>query len=118
MLRSRISFIGLVAALCAAPLGAQEARVISLDDALRMFAEDNLELRLTRSRADQAAGLALQAGAFPNPSLGATHEPLSGGGSSYSETYLTASQRFELSGSRGARTEEGAMRRDAAIQRI
>jgi len=87
---------------------------IGLDEALDRFAAENLELRVARARADQAAGLARQAGAFPNPSLNATHEPLSGDAGSYSETYLTASQRVEVSGSRGARADAGAGRSRAA----
>jgi cobalt-zinc-cadmium efflux system outer membrane protein len=102
--------------LAAGPASAQDARPIGLDEALGRFAADNLELRLARSRAERAAGVARQAGAFPNPSLNATHEPLSGGGGSYSETYLTASQRLELSGSRGARSDASGRRRDAALE--
>jgi cobalt-zinc-cadmium efflux system outer membrane protein len=78
---------------------------VSLDEALRLFSENNLELRLARSRAAEARGLARQARAFPNPIADVTREPLSRGDQSYSETYLTLSQRFEVSGERGARGE-------------
>jgi cobalt-zinc-cadmium efflux system outer membrane protein len=111
---SAVSLIAALAVPLASGLEAQETQVVSLDDALRMFAEDNLELRIARSRFDQSVGLARQAGAWPNPTLSATHEPLSGDAGSYSETYLTASQRLELSGSRGARSEAAARRRDSA----
>lgn len=82
-----------------------------------MFAANNLELRITRSRAAEASGSARQAGAFPNPTLTGTHEPLSGDGRSYSESYLNLSQRFELPGERGARADAGRQTaRAAALQ--
>ncbi len=96
----------LVAALGFLPatVVAQEStRRVSLEEALRLFAANNLELRLARSRRAEAAGLARQANAFPNPTATVTHEPLSRDGQSYSETYLTLSQRFELPGERSAR---------------
>lgn len=97
-----------VAALNLLPTGmeAQEALTrVSLDEALRLFSENNLELRLARSRAAEAGGLARQARAFPNPIADLTREPLSRGDQSYTETYLNLSQRFEISGARGARGE-------------
>ena len=96
----------LVAALGFLPatVAAQEpTRRVSLEEALRLFAANNLELRLARYRRAEAAGLARQANAFPNPTATVTHEPLSWDGQSYSETYLTLSQRFELPGERRAR---------------
>jgi cobalt-zinc-cadmium efflux system outer membrane protein len=78
---------------------------VSLDEALRLFSENNLELRLARSRAAEAEGLARQARAFPNPIADLSREPLSRGNQSYTETYLNLSQRFEVSGERGARGE-------------
>jgi cobalt-zinc-cadmium efflux system outer membrane protein len=98
-------------------LGAQ-SRSVTLDEALRLFASNSLELRLSRSDAASAAGRARQAGAFPNPSLNASHEPLRGGGTSYSETYLTMSQRFEVGGSRGARSAAGERRFEVAVMQL
>ena len=118
MIRVQIVSFGLALALAAPPLSAQQPPSVSLQDALRMFAEGNLELRLSRSRANQSAALARQAGAFPNPSLNATHEPLWGDAGSYSETYLTASQRLELSGARGARSDAGQRRGQAAVHQL
>ena len=40
---------------------AQEATVVSLDEALRMFAANSLELRAARARSDEAAGSAFAA---------------------------------------------------------
>ena len=76
MIRSNILFVAISTYLAVSPVVAQEVRPITLDDALQLFADGNLELRVARSRAEQAAGLARQAGAFPNPSLNATREPL------------------------------------------
>lgn len=94
--------------------GQQETREVSLDEALRLFAANNLQLHIARSRAAESSGLARQAGAFPNPSVSATHEPLSGDGRSYSESYLNLSQRFELPGQRGARVDAGRQAARAA----
>jgi cobalt-zinc-cadmium efflux system outer membrane protein len=107
----------LLTAAAASPVPglAQEAPRVSLQEALRMLARNNLDLRLARARAAEATGLARQAGAFPNPAVGATHEPLSGGGRAYSESYLTLSQRFELPGERDARSEAADRRRAAAL---
>ena len=99
----------LLAALSAWPagMGAQETITrVSLDEALRLFSENNIELRIARSRAAEAGGLARQARAFPNPIADLTREPLSRGDTGYSETYLNLSQRFEISGARGARGDE------------
>ena len=116
----------LVAALGFLPatVGAQEpTRRVSLEEALRLFATNNLELRLARSRRAEAAGLARQANAVPNPTAAVTHEPLSRNGQDYTETYLTLSQRFELPGERSARAAaanrvlgaaEARMRADSA----
>ncbi len=107
-MNSPTRIILLLAALSPWPtsMGAQETMTrVSLDEALRLFSENNLELRLARSRAAEAAGLARQGRAFPNPIVDLSHEPLSRGAESYSETYLNLSQRFEVSGERGARGE-------------
>ena len=116
----------LVAALGSWPaiVAAQEAtRRVGLDEALRLFAANNLELRIAHSRRAEAAGLARQANAFPNPTATVTHEPLSRDGQDYTETYVNVSQRFELPGERSARSTyadrvlraaEALMRADSA----
>lgn len=88
------------------PAAAQQSvRRVALDEALRLFAENNLELELARANAAEAAGLARQAAAYPNPTVTGTHERLSRDGASYSESYLNFSQRLEWPGARGARKE-------------
>ena len=107
-MNSPTRIILLLAALSLWPTGTEAQQTVtrvSLDEALGLFSENNLELLLARSRAGEAAGLARQARAFPNPIADLTREPLSRGDQSYSETYLNLRQRFEVSGERGARGE-------------
>ena len=86
------------------PVVAQETlRRVTLEQALQMFEENNLELRLVMAERDEAAGLARQATAHPNPVATLTHEGLSQSDLDYSESYFTASQRLEWPGRRGAR---------------
>ena len=97
---------------------AQEPRRITLEEAIQLFAENNLELRLARADAAEAAGLARQAAAFPNPTLTGTHEPLSDNGQSYAETYLNLSQRLEWPGTRSARRTAAERAAAAARARL
>jgi len=76
---------------------------VGLEEALGLFSVNNLDLRLARSRAAEAAGLARQSRAFPNPTVDLTYEPLSQGYQGYSETYINLRQRLEISGERRAR---------------
>lgn len=115
MIRHSVVLLCLWVALAPSPRAAQEVPVVSLGEALRMFAANNLELGGARARLDESAGFARQAGAFPNPVLGASHEPLTGEVRSYSETYFTLSQRLELPGSRGARAAVSEHRSEAAL---
>jgi outer membrane protein, heavy metal efflux system len=96
-----------VAAVIAVPAGAAHAqdgtRRMSLDEAIALFALNNPDLHVARAEAAEAAALARQAAAYPNPEFGATHEPLSGDGRSYSESYLALSQRLQWPAARGAR---------------
>ena len=103
---TRTVALGMALGLWAAALEAQSpARRVSIDEALRLFAANNLDLRIARLEAAEFRGIARQAGAFPNPTMSVTHEPLSGGAVDYSESYFTLSQRLELPGQRSARTE-------------
>jgi cobalt-zinc-cadmium efflux system outer membrane protein len=111
-----LALAGLLAGVV--PGTAQEARRVTLEEAIRLFATNNLELRLARADAAEAAALATQAAAWPNPALVATHEPLSDGGRSYSETYLNLSQRLEWPGTRAARRESVEQGSTAAAARL
>ncbi|MEX2402164.1 MAG: TolC family protein [Rhodothermales bacterium] len=78
---------------------------VSLSEALDLFAQHNMELRAARTRADEMAGLARQAAAYPNPSASITHEPIWRGDESLSESYVNLSQRIEWPALRRARIE-------------
>jgi outer membrane protein, heavy metal efflux system len=83
--------------------GQDTLRRVTLDEALELFARNNGDLRVARAEAAESAALARQAAAYPNPEASATHEPLSGGGRSYSESYFNLSQRLQWPGTRSAR---------------
>jgi len=109
----------LLAAGAAAPTWGQEGqpdlRRVTLDEALVLFAEHNLGLRLARAEAAEVAGLAVQARAYPNPVLGGSFDPLFGAGDAdgfHYETAATLSQRIEWGDLRGARvaSAEGLVR--------
>ncbi|MDT8341495.1 MAG: TolC family protein [Longimicrobiales bacterium] len=85
---------------------------------MRLFSANNLDLQVARSDARAALGAARQAGAFPNPIIGGTHEDLSGGAGDASESYLTLSQRLEWPGTRGARARAALEQADAARARL
>jgi outer membrane protein, heavy metal efflux system len=97
---------------------AQEPRRVTLDEALALFGSQNLELQVARAEAAEAEGLAFQAAAYPNPTLTATHEPLSGGGTNYSESYLDVGQRLEWPATRAARRESAERAAAAARARL
>jgi len=93
-------------------------RRVTLDQALRMFEENNLELRLVLAERDEAEGLAEQARAYPNPVATLTHEGLSEGDADYSESYFTVSQRLEWPGRRDARIASSDQDSAAAESRV
>lgn len=96
--------------------GAREAgvRPVTLEEAQRLFRQNNLELMIARARMEAAAALVRDAAAFPNPTATVTHEPVSDGNADYSESYFNLSQRIEWSGARGARTDAASRLADAA----
>ena len=95
--------------------GQQASRRVTLEQALALFARNNVDLRVARADAAEAASLARQAAAYPNPELAATHEPLSGDGRTYSESYLNLSQRVQWPGTRSARQSAAERLATAAI---
>lgn len=110
--------LGLTPIPAAGQVPAPVTRAITLDEALDLFARNNLELRLARADAVEATALARQAAAYPNPSVTGTHEPLSDGELSYSETYLNLSQRLEWPRTRSARQDAAHRAADAARARL
>lgn len=97
------------------PGRARPQETLTLDEAVALLHRNNPEMAMARARVRRAAGEARQAGAFPNPSVGATHESLSGDGTDVSETYLTLTQRFEWPGRRSARSRAGDRLHEAAM---
>jgi len=109
----------IVSALLVRPAQAQQAnRQVTLKEALELFAQHNLALRVSQADAAAWVGLARQAAAYPNPAVTLSHEPLFAGGDTYSETYLTLSQRIEWSGLRRARLDAAQRLSAAARARV
>jgi cobalt-zinc-cadmium efflux system outer membrane protein len=103
------------ASLAGAPAGAQpiepDVRRVTLEEALGLFAANNLELRLARAEAAEAVGLSVQARAYPNPILDGSADPLFGDGFDV-ELGASVSQRIEWGDVRRARVgaAEGLVR--------
>ena len=109
----------LASSIAATALVAQDSpRRMSLDEALALFSSNSLDLRVARLDVAESRGIARQAGAFPNPTLSVTHEPLSANGTGYTESYANLSQSIELPGRRGARTETADWNQRAAEARF
>lgn len=113
--------LALVTALAdARPAVAQEPMRVTLEEALELFARNNLELRIARAEAAALIGETRDGAAYPNPALTGTHEPLSDGDETYSESYVNLSQRLVWPGTRSAvgaatrHTIEAVRRRFAA----
>ena len=119
--RCTTSFI-MAAVLVVAPLSAARGqaapRRVTLEEALTLFASNNVDLRVARAESAEGAALARQAAAYPNPELAASHEPLSGDGRTYSETYLSLSQRLQWPGTRSARQSAAQRIAAAAAARL
>lgn len=114
--------VAAIAAGCLAatssPGACQDVRRVTLEQALELFARNNLDLRLARTEAAEASALARQVAGYPNPTLSATHEELEDGATEASESYLNLSQRLEWPGTRSARQEEAVRRAEAARARL
>lgn len=91
---------------------------VTLETALEMFAQNNLELRISRAGVLQMSGLARQARAYPNPSVAIMHEPLFESGQTQSESYLHLEQRIEWPALRSARAEAANRKARAAIHQV
>lgn len=114
----------LLAGLAAAPAGAQEparrgasegtVRRVSMEEALRLFGENSLELRIARSERRAARGDARQSRGYFNPSVSVVREDLGRDGEDYWETMAAVEQRVEWPGRTAARSRAAARRIDAA----
>ncbi len=101
-----------------AQVNVQSDRRVSLDEALELFRENNLTLRLSRAKVSARRGELRQMRTYANPSLNVSHEPLYRGGEHTSETYVNVSQRIEWPGTRRARIEAAKSRARAASTRL
>jgi outer membrane protein, heavy metal efflux system len=116
--RTALAAIGVLALSSAAARGQDGPPRVTLDEALVLFARNNLDLRAARADAAEAAALARQAAAYPNPELSASHEPLTGDGRTYSESYLSVSQRLQWPAARTARRSAASGAAAAAAARL
>ena len=91
---------------------------VTLEKALEMFSQNNLELRIARAGVKEMSGLARQAVAYPNPSVSITHEPLFERGGTQSESYFNLSQRIEWPSLRQARAEARNRMAQTALHQV
>jgi len=112
--------IGALMGLISVPPVAAQAILerVTLEQAIGLFARHNLQLRIARADAQEAAGLARQSAAYPNPTVSVTHEALGGAGTDYSETYLNLSQSFEWPWLAAARRTAASRMGDALGARV
>ncbi|CAN5690362.1 TolC family protein [soil metagenome] len=119
--RCTLALIGaavLMATGSTAARGQEPLRRVTLGEAVQLFARYNADLHVARADAAEAAALARQAAAYPNPEASVTHEPLSGDGRSYSESYVTVSQRLQWPGTRSAQQNAADRIAAAAAARL
>lgn len=81
----------------------EPVRRVSMREALDLFAQHSLALRIARSEADEARGEARQTRAYFNPAAFVVREDLSAGEDHYWETTLGLEQRLEWPGRTAAR---------------
>ncbi len=93
-------------------------RRVSIEEALRLFATNNLELRISRATAAQSTGLARQQSAYPNPGLLLSHESVSSAVADHSETYFNLSQRVDWPWMTAARRHAASSRAAAGRAQV
>lgn len=124
-LARKAGLLVVLAGFCAvAPARAQSASVpaaaveVTLEEALALFADHNLDLRLARARAAEAAGLAAQASAYPNPTASAAFDPLFGDTDGFAyEASAGLSQMLVWPDLRNARIQSAREHAAAAVAR-
>jgi len=90
-------------ALAPATLTAQVTERISMDEAIGLFAENSLALRIARADAEEIQGIARQSKSYFNPALTVVHETLGRGEDDYWETTVGLEQTIEWPGRTTAR---------------
>ena len=104
-------------ALCSLParaLSQEPDHRVSMEEALRLFVENNLELRIARARMDAVRGVARQSRAYFNPAPFFYRENLNRDDLDYWEWVLGLEQTIEWPGRTSARSEAASRRMDAA----
>jgi len=94
--------------------GQGQMRRITLDEAVQLFNQNNLELEISRAATRQVAGLARQTRAYPNPVASVTHESVSNQGLDFTETYYMLTQPIDWPWRYSSRRKAGSQRADAA----
>ena len=117
-----MKIFGLVLLHCLAAVnatsGQEHVRRITLDEAIQLFNQNNLELEISRAAMRQVAGVARQTRAYPNPVASVTHESVSQSGLSFSETYYLLTQPIDWPWRYGSRRKVGSHRSDAATAEL
>ncbi len=120
---------GSIIALCIisygafSPVAAQEpTRRLSLSEAVALFHENGLGLRLARAELEERVGNAREGRAYFNPTVSVWHEALDGalggGPRDYEETLLSVAQTVEWPGRTAARLRGSARRIESARERF
>jgi cobalt-zinc-cadmium efflux system outer membrane protein len=112
---------GLAAAsLVAVPsaAGQETAPEVSLEEAVRLFAENGLEMRIARAEMERETGEARQSRAYMNPGVSLIHENLDHEDFDYDETILALSQPVEWPWRTSARGRAAEAQTDAAAARF
>jgi len=95
--------IGILAVFPVPLLGQEVERRVSMREALRLFGENSLALRIARAEASEIEGLARQSRGYANPSFTFVREDLGKSGEDYSETIIGVQQQLEWPGRTSAR---------------
>lgn len=82
----------------------EDVRRISLEEAMRLFSQNSLALRIARSDALEVEGAARQLRSYSNPSFTVVREDLSRGADDYWETTIGVEQQMEWPGRTFARS--------------
>lgn len=98
--------------------GQAQVRRITLDEAVLLFNQNNLELEISRAATREVAGVARQTRAYPNPIASVTHESVSNQGLNLSETYYLLTQPIDWPWRYSDRRKAGSQRVDAATAEL
>ena len=101
-----------------AAVGQETLPEVSLEEAIRLFSENGLEMRVARAEWAREAGEARQSRAYLNPSIWLIHENLGYEGLDYDETVVALNQPIEWPWRTAARGRAAEGRIEAAQARF